>query len=250
MHAENLTQKTWRCTKWASECRGVLVTDGRHIDSRLRHEHNHLASHSAIESIGYKRRLKEEAEGNSAPSGVLYNRSIAGVSITTLRHLPTAATATRDIRRYRSALFPREPANLEELVIEPPWCQTIAGDTFLNGDNELQGNRVVCFGTHNGLRRLASARHWYVYIFSVFSFKRAFNKLLILKVYGNHFKMVPSLFLQLYTIHIPIAGSHSPVVYSYPQNNSTDIRRVVQYHQALLRRTTNCAKPSHHNYGF
>lgn len=108
--------------------------------------------------------------------------------------LPKTASLTRTIQRARSVenLVFNNPTSLADLEIPEPFKLTQKGEMFLLHDSGGQDSeRFLVYATQENLNLLAECKHWLA---------------------DGTFKCVPSIFLQMYTIHAIINGKTIPLV--------------------------------------
>ena len=75
---------------------------------------------------------------------------------------------------------PPQPLNLVDLQIPNEYRQSLNDDAFLLYDSGAANDRILIFSTRRNLQLLSRSEHWYA---------------------DGTFKVVPSIFTQLYTIH-------------------------------------------------
>ena len=72
-------------------------------------------------------------------------------------------TIKRSLRREHAKHLPKNPNSVGGLVLEDEWTKTSDGDQFMIYDNGVDSsNRMLVFGTDEGLRHLASSTTWFL----------------------------------------------------------------------------------------
>ena len=70
-------------------------------------------------------------------------------------------TIKRSLRREHAKHLPKNPNSVGDLVLEDVWTKTSDGDQFMIYDNGVDSsNRMLVFGTDEGLHHLASSTTW------------------------------------------------------------------------------------------
>ena len=207
MYVKQIVKKTnirWRCTLFNHGCKGTLVTDLKNQNPDPRADHNHAPDMSAVEVAKCRASMKERAVTSSDKPCAIYNEGLAPLSNQSKALLQKPDTCKRSIRRQRTKQFPDQPNSLEELRVDYPWTHTTGQNPkpFLFFDNQSRDIRIMAFATDDNLRLLAQSTTWYM---------------------DGNFAMAPSLFLQLYVIHVPLGDNTVPVVYTFLQRKTQDI---------------------------
>ncbi|XP_060081931.1 uncharacterized protein LOC132561218 [Ylistrum balloti] len=110
-----------------------------------------------------------------------------------VQRLPTFNTAKSSLYRARRKETPALPKTLSDIRLEGKWTETSTGDRFLLFDDGDQQNRIIAFATTENLRYLSTADTFYC---------------------DGTFYTCPSLFNQIYSIHVVIDGRMTPVVFA------------------------------------
>ena len=105
---------------------------------------------------------------------------------------------------YNEGLAPLSDQSKVLLSMDHPWTHTTGQnpEPFLFFDNQSRDIRIMVFATDDNLRLLAQSTTWYM---------------------DGNFAMAPSLFLQLYVIHVPLGDTTVPVVYAFLQHKTQNI---------------------------
>ena len=139
-----------------------------------------------------------------------------GVSEVIAARLPTERTLKRQIQRTRNrnGRVPPLPTSLQDLNIPEDYKTFDDGELFLLHDSGPSPQRILIFSTHENLRLLSESQHWFA---------------------DGTFKVMPSLFHQLYTIHSCCHGLMLPLVFALlPRKAATVYRRVLQVHNISI----------------
>ena len=183
---------SWRCVE--TNCRGRLkvVEDA----ATLITEHGHppdLAKIEAAKSVSDM--LRRTAVGVEKPRQIIQH-STGGISLEAARLLPTCTASQRAIERTRKRIqqpYPN-PTTVAEIVIPDTLRHTMrnAANFVLWDSGEDGANRILMFGTDENLNTLEQHRHWFM---------------------EGTFKVAPSLFFQIFTIHALVDRSAVPLIY-------------------------------------
>ena len=95
--------------------------------------------------------------------------------------------------RARRKQTPTQPTTLDDIRLHGKWTETVTGDRLLLFDDSEQTNRMTVFTTSENLTALSAAKIFYC---------------------DGTFYTCPSMFHQIYSIHIMIDGTMTPVVYA------------------------------------
>ena len=81
------------------------------------------------------------------------------------------------------------------------WINDIDGNIFVKHDNHSAKNRIIVFGNDNCVLHLAQSPMWYI---------------------DGTFKVIPTLFRQLYMIRAPLDESAITCIYAFMASNIED----------------------------
>ena len=135
-----------------------------------------------------RKRAREEVEAVPA----IYIDGLQGVAIdedseAVAAHLPTLSSVKSALYRSRKTKFPPLPQTRQDVNLEGEWSQTTTGASFL-----VRHQEDIIFSTESNLRRVACADTLYM---------------------DGTFEVCPSIFYQIFTIHIFENGQQFPMVY-------------------------------------
>lgn len=107
--------------------------------------------------------------------------------------LPERRTALRNINRQQNKTRPANPTSLPDLEVVHPYNETLGGELFLQRDvTDANGDRTLFFYTIDNLKYLCASPQVFC---------------------DGTFKVVPSIFYQLYTVHGIVFNNVFPLIY-------------------------------------
>ena len=123
-------------------------------------------------------------------------------------YLSSHNTPYQFIRRIRNVDLPAEPQSLEDLIILENFKKTLDSSDFLIKDSTISNNRILLFTTVANVRHLKESFFW---------------------IMDGTFKIVSTIFRQLYTIHECVGGNENsqimPFVYALMLSKSEEYYR-------------------------
>ncbi|KRZ47804.1 hypothetical protein T02_5036, partial [Trichinella nativa] len=136
--------------------------------------------------------LKRLAAGDPRPVLEIYDElaSNASTSLETAAYFPTWEQARNTMYYSRSKRYPRLPARRQDLRLTAEQTTTKSGAQFLMYHSPT--NDILIFATEDGVKLLAQSNCW---------------------CGDGTFKIVPSWYQQLFTLHVFLRGKLLPVVY-------------------------------------
>lgn len=148
--------------------------------------------------------VRELATTSHAKVTKIINNVTNTCDIVARPYLPSTSALRQRINRRRQATRNKEPTNIDDIEI-PDDLKTVDGDDFLICFTKFNSKAVLLFGTPWNLTRLAQCSCW---------------------IMDGTFKVVPSIFRQLYVIHGLIKTSSAsittPLVYCLMTDKSED----------------------------
>ncbi|XP_077148452.1 uncharacterized protein LOC143809211 [Ranitomeya variabilis] len=187
----------WVCEKrltskgcvWTNEASGEVV--------KVTNPHNHAAQAARPEAIRLVNEVVTRARTTQETPQQILTEVISGTHSNVVALLPKKLSLKRTLRLSRQlGNIPRLPQTLDQLVI-PQKFKGINIDgiqqQFLLYDSGSGHRRILIFGTRDNLHLLAQSKEWFA---------------------DGIFSTTPSLFKQLYTIHVVHSGLVVPVVYA------------------------------------
>jgi hypothetical protein len=172
----------WRCNKYRKlSCPARIHTDSSNIVTRL-NEHNHAPDLAAVEARKTIERMKERAQNTRESTQTVMIGELSEVSNAVAPKLPAVPSMKRTIRRVREHEHDfKEPENRADLIIPEKLQKTLTGERFLLFDSGKHEDRIIIFASAHSLNQLIIHRSWYM---------------------DGTFRSCPSLFGQVFTIHI------------------------------------------------
>lgn len=176
------TKVYWKCDLSRKyKCRARVTTvDGQVSSSN--NDHNHNADAAKLEATKVMQRIREDAENTRDSPQYILSQASTHIREAVAAKLPSVGNMKRTIRkvRERKQVAPANPSSREDLVLPNEFTKSEAGETFLLFDSGVIPNRILIFSTRSNITLLAQSQNWYA---------------------DGTFKVVPTLFEQLYTIH-------------------------------------------------
>lgn len=176
----------WRCAQNIN-CHGRINLKNNSIIKDSSHKHCHVPDPAKIEATFVIQKIKEKAlNSQNSPKEIIVD-TVAN-SGTIYGMLPPIPNLKRTIQRQRQRNYctPPNPTTLIHLgEIPEKYTTTANGDKFLVYDNyninEPSNNRILIFCSPKCLDIMAECEHWFA---------------------DGTFKSCPSIFSQIYTIHV------------------------------------------------
>ena len=146
--------------------------------------------------------MKVRASTTQETTQQIITNGVSNLHPATASQLPAIRHIRRWIRRRRAAvrIMPPLPTSRATVVIPAQFLSTINGDQFLLYDSGVGNNdRIILFGTRGGLDLMRDNPNWFM---------------------DGTFKTVPSIFFQLYTIHVVKSGYVLPCIFGLLPNKT------------------------------
>lgn len=189
----------WKCVKYdLNLCTGRIHVVNDLVVKQV--AHNHPPNPADMMTRQVVNDLKESARETMDPPQNIVANVCRDVSAAVIGKLPGVAGLKRTVRRQRRRIddVPVNPVSLMELVI-PDRYKKINDENFLLYDSGVGDDRILVFSTQKNLQFMAANPHWYC---------------------DGTFKASPSLFEQLYTIHVVDEQFSVPVVLALLPNRT------------------------------
>ena len=193
----------WICEKRAT-CKARITTkDGVVINPPNKSEiilsHTHAPEPMRVEMIKGITRMKDRAVSSEDTTRSILSSGLGLMTDSSISALPKLDSLKRRIRRQKSLAEKFDnSASADQIIIPEKYKLSIKGEQFLLYDSEINDtNRLLVFGTRKMLTILRDSSSWYA---------------------DGTFKVVPSQFFQLYTIHCEKDGYIIPCVYALMTN--------------------------------
>ena len=176
----------WCCEKKIHlRCGGRLITiadnSGHSLSSSK--EHSHQPDPIRRNVLGAVNNIESQANISCQRPNAIIRGVKRSLSEEVLVNLPASQALAKRIKRRRSDLFGRENISGTNFEIPSQARQYNENEPFLLADNNNEDNRIIVFGTNEGLKLLHKSR---------------------IVVMDGTFKSCPLPFSQLYTLHVTL----------------------------------------------
>lgn len=208
---------SWRCFK--RDCKGrIKVLTG--AACTVIADHNHAPAPEDNEAKKVVTEIRRRALNTVERPRQIIQQSSAGVSLQAASMLPSYTASQRAILRQRKRrdLPYANVTSLNDIAIPDVLRKTTRGNDFLLWDSgEADESRTLMFGTTDNLLLLQENQHWFI---------------------DGTFKVSPTLFTQLFSIHALINNSAYPLVYVLLPNKTENgyervLRKIVELQPGL-----------------
>ena len=196
--------QTWECVDRRKNkgCKARVKIDNDRIIDRV-NIHTHAPNPTQVETKKVRAAMKRRAETTlDAPHRILSD-GLAQASEAVVVNMPTLDNVKRALRRNRDGddALPINPQTRAAIPVIPNnLAVTSIGDRFLLYDSGVgDPNRILMFATDQALRLLRQSNHWFG---------------------DGTFKVSPSIFFQVYTIHAICHEKVIPCLYSLLPNKT------------------------------
>ena len=190
----------WRCSK--AGCNGRLITraaygpmdedDDPPVESG---NHTHPPNPVEVEVTKITNQVKASATRTNDPPRRIVQDALVNASEEAAATVGSATNLREVVRRKRrrEENYPQNPGRREDLLIPPTLRTTTDGRRFLQFDSGVgDGHRMLIFSTDTFLQHLHDAENW---------------------MCDGTFKVSPTLFYQVFTIHAVIRNNILPSVF-------------------------------------
>ena len=209
---DKATQTTisWRCE--VKGCKGRLSTTLEYESDRNcteKGEHSHAPDVIKVGEEMVKEKVLKAAETTHDTPRRILQDAIAGLPDELAANIGSGAKLKSSISRKRRIMgnYPPPPLSAASIIIPESLRLTFTGDNFILYDSGISDvNRVFIFGTKESLAWLKENRHWLV---------------------DGTFKTSPSIFLQIFTVHVLIKENVIPCVYVLLTNKCEESYKLV-----------------------
>ncbi|XP_031331214.1 uncharacterized protein LOC116181977 [Photinus pyralis] len=195
----------WVCEK-RDVCTGRVWTQGKEGEVvKVVRGHNHAAQAGRPEAVRTINGIKERAVAtHEAPQQILAT-AVAEIHANVAALLPRKDSLKRVIRSARNAGdAPAIPRDVQDLILPQEYKEIAVNGIiqqflFYDSEAELLPGRMLIFSTPENLLLLSRSREWFA---------------------DGTFSTAPSLFQQIYTLHVVQYNSVIPVVYALLPNKT------------------------------
>lgn len=192
---------SWRCPK--RTCSGRLKISQDAVVSMVT-EHNHAPNPNEDTAMKIVSKMRQQALTTSEAPRQIIQQMTAGVSLELACYLPEYRSSQRMIERQRKKHNVSYAAvnSIGDIDIPNSLKKTLRDEEFLLWDSGADDpKRVLMFGTSSNIDILQEHDHWFI---------------------DGTFKVAPTVFLQVFTIHALIDGSALPLIYILLPDKSED----------------------------
>lgn len=190
----------WTCTRKKTCKSRVHTVDGKVVFRSDIHTHAANTAEASARSV-VSRMVASVSSGHESTRNIIRD-VVQGCNENTLASLPSRRTLSRRIQRARRKLNPTPPIPVMRSGFEIPeqYTKTTSGIRFLQYDSGIDdAERILIFSSDENLDLLVRHRQWLA---------------------DGTFKCSPSVFYQLFTLHVHISGSVLPVLYALLPNKT------------------------------
>lgn len=197
----------WHCVHSTSKCSGKVKVnaDGRVGPTT---PHNHAPDEASNEVEKIKAGIRDRAVNTVEKPRQIIMQCTAGKTQEAKSAMPRYVAITRTIHRKRKLkeLAVPTPHSLQEITLPATLMVTASDENFLLWDSgDADEHRILMFGTERNLQVLNEHRHWFI---------------------DGTFKVAPTLYYPLFTIHALIDHSALPMIYVLLPSKEEDYVRV------------------------
>ena len=193
-----------------NEAVSALLTDITNGNPNVTSAHNHVRDQGRNEMARTREEMKSQTETTIAAPSAIQTGVLLHTDDEVKARIGTTEACTQAMSRAWRKSLPANPTTLNQLVIQDGFAATggLNPVRFLlhdNGPGNALNSRIVIFATDENLQRLADADRWYA---------------------NGNFKLVPTIFKQLYIIRIRIGrGAYITVMYCFLEIKSRVVYR-------------------------
>ncbi|CAB4474192.1 unnamed protein product [Rhizophagus irregularis] len=169
-------------------------------------DHNHAPEASRVDVVKTLNEIKDTAASQTRvkPAQIIQD-SIVNMPQASYSYMPNKEALRRQISRVRADNMPPQPQTLQDIDVPINLRVTINGEQFLTRDITFDEEKIMIFCPASNLEYLQKANYW---------------------IMDGTFKMVPTLFQQMYTIHALVGGNNNsrvlPMVYALMTSKSKE----------------------------
>ncbi len=162
----------------------------------VRNEHNHPPAPNSLRKDKVIANMRKRAREETTSVHRIYDEALQEVSQESgsegiISQLPSLYSLKSSLYRARRERLPPMPSTRADLDLSGEWCTTLDGEKFVLANDGLD-DKIVIFATESSLRLLAEATTYFV---------------------DGTFSVCPSIFYQVFTIHIMKYDQAFPMVY-------------------------------------
>ena len=200
----------WNCElKKSNNCKGTAVTvlEGEEHVLKKFSEHGHTPDATRVDVVQSLNTVKETAIHTHDNPVQIIQDVMTNMPQDSSYCMPNKEAMRKLINRTRNKNIPAQPQSLQGIDVPTHLCRTLNGSQqFLAKEIELDEEYMMIFCTTANLQYLQDAKFWLM---------------------DGTFRTVPTLFQQLYTIHVPVGGEANsrilPMVYVLMTSRSEEM---------------------------
>lgn len=186
----------WKCEEYKKKCKGRVIDKGNAFIKKG--DHNHPGRPEKLEVRKALNEIKNLASTSAQTPQTIISQATRNLSERGLSLVPSVSCMKRTIRNVRSkdANHPGLPTSRQDLTLPADYCTTENGVRFLQYDSKGE-DRFLIFMTPRCMQYLSEAETWFM---------------------DGTFQTVPSIFYQLFTIHVGIGQTVVPCLFALLPN--------------------------------
>lgn len=209
--------ESWRCFK--RDCRGRIKVISAQSQTVIS-DHNHAPDPDSNEAKKIAAEIRRRAATTVERPRQIIQQSTVGMSLQTASVLPSYTASQRMIerKRKRNDIPNANVTSLHDIDIPELLQNTTRDAPFLLWDSGADdADRILMFGTTENLNLLQQNEHWFM---------------------DGTFKVSPTIFTQVFTIHALINNSAYPLIYvllpaKTEHGYERVMRKIVELHPGL-----------------
>lgn len=215
----SLNRVYWKCCDYKvthSRCSGRVITEGDEVIQFS--NHSHPGDPADVRKEQFMNQIKNVALVNTEkdPSTIIVDE-LSDLPENVQLRLAKRSSIKRNIRRVRSSnkvSDPSVPQNISDFIVPDELQITVDNKRFLLHDSgNDDSDRILAFSTAYNLRVLSRADYWLA---------------------DGTFDFCPTIFSQIYTIHVLVENSVFPLVYALlPSKTEAVYKRLLQILKSL-----------------
>lgn len=193
----------WRCSEHTNSCKARVHTTNGQVVFTNDHKHNHSAKASDIASREVMSKIKTQALSNTESPQSIVSKAYSAVPLGIGPSLPKVSSAKRTIRRQRQTKedYPQTPKTRNDFDIPEKFKMSSRDEPFLIYDSGKVEDRMLIFGTKMFINLMKVNQNWYA---------------------DGTFKKCPSIFAQVYTVHIILQNESMPIIFALLPNKKRE----------------------------
>ena len=158
------TAVIWECSNCvAFSCKAAITTDLEMKTVTSSTPHTHDPHDNAVSATKLRTTMRERVGSSRGTLTQLLTDITSDAPIEVRAELGNPETIKQSLRRERAKNLPKNPNSVGDLVLEDEWTKTSDGDQFMIYNNGVDSsNRMLVFGTDEGLHHLASSTTWFL----------------------------------------------------------------------------------------